>query len=163
MEKESLMKKIESEEEDDLRPEYDFSHKKGGMRGKYVERCREGTNLVLLAPDIAAAFPDAKAVNDALRLVLRRRYNYDLIQLVDDFVSREDQDRATLVRKSECVTNGSRRASPLASRTAPGTMGLITPSSPASHAPLTRIDAVPFLAQDVAHVRHFVRMSAVPR
>jgi hypothetical protein len=45
MEKESLMKKVESEEEDDLRPEYDFSQM-NGVRGKYVERYREGTNLV---------------------------------------------------------------------------------------------------------------------
>jgi hypothetical protein len=67
------MKRIESEEEDDLRPEYDFSKMKGGVRGKYVERYREGTNLVLLDPDVAAAFPDAKAVNDALRLLLREK------------------------------------------------------------------------------------------
>ena len=52
MEKENLMKRIESEEEDDLRPEYDFSQMKGGVRGKYVERYREGTNLVLLDPDL---------------------------------------------------------------------------------------------------------------
>ncbi len=45
----------------------------GGVRGRYVERYREGTNLVLLGPDIAAAFPDAKAVNDALRLVLQEK------------------------------------------------------------------------------------------
>ena len=67
------MKKIESEEEDDLRPEYDSSQMKGGVRGKYVERYREGTNLVLLDPDVAAVFPDAKAVNDALRLLLREK------------------------------------------------------------------------------------------
>ena len=69
------MKKGKPEEEDDLRPEYDFSQMKGGVRGKYVERYREGTNLVLLDPDIAAAFPDAKAVNDALRLLLERKEN----------------------------------------------------------------------------------------
>jgi hypothetical protein len=46
---------------------------KGGVRGKYVERYREGTNLVLLDPDIAAAFPDAKAVNDALRQLLEEK------------------------------------------------------------------------------------------
>ena len=73
MEKENLMKKVESEEDDDLRPEYDFSQMKGGMRGKYVERYREGSNLVLLDPDVAAAFPDAKAVNDALRLLLEEK------------------------------------------------------------------------------------------
>jgi hypothetical protein len=65
------MKKVESEEDDDLRPEYDFSQLRGGVRGKYVERYREGTNLVLLDPDVAAEFPDAQAVNDALRLLLR--------------------------------------------------------------------------------------------
>jgi len=73
MEKENPMKKVESKEEDDLRPEYDFSQMKGGVRGKYVERYREGTNLVLLDPDVAAAFPNAKAVNDALRLLLEEK------------------------------------------------------------------------------------------
>jgi len=67
------MKNVESEEEDDLRPEYDFSHVKGGVRGKYVERYRQGTNLVLLDPDVAEAFPDAKAVNDALRSLLQEK------------------------------------------------------------------------------------------
>jgi hypothetical protein len=67
------MKKIETEEEDDLRPEYDFPGIKGGVRGKYAERYREGTNLVLLDPDVAAAFPDAKAVNDALRQLLQEK------------------------------------------------------------------------------------------
>ena len=66
------MKKVESEmEEDELRPEYDLSQLKGRVRGKYVERYRAGTNLVLLEPDVAAAFPDAKAVNEALRLLIR--------------------------------------------------------------------------------------------
>ena len=67
------MKKDSAEEQDDLRPEYDFSKLKGHVRGKYVERYREGTNLVLLDPDVAAAFPDAKAVNDALRLLLHNK------------------------------------------------------------------------------------------
>ena len=67
------MKKIkwEVEEEDDMRPEYDFSQLKGRVRGKYVERYRAGTNLVLLEPDVTAAFPDAKAVNEALRLLIK--------------------------------------------------------------------------------------------
>ena len=72
MEKENSMKKVESEmEEDELRPEYDLSQLKGRVRGKYVERYRAGTNLVLLEPDVAAAFPDAKAVNEALRLLIK--------------------------------------------------------------------------------------------
>ena len=73
MEKDNSMKKGSAEEQDDLRPEYDFSKVKGRVRGKYVERYREGTNLVLLDPDVAAAFPDAKAVNDALRLLLQNK------------------------------------------------------------------------------------------
>lgn len=42
-----------------------------GIQGKYVERYRMGTNLVLLEPDVAAAFPDQEAVNKALRLVMQ--------------------------------------------------------------------------------------------
>jgi hypothetical protein len=61
-----------AETEDDLRPEYDLKTLlKGGVRGKYAGRYREGTNLVLLAPDVARAFPTEEAVNEALRLVLR--------------------------------------------------------------------------------------------
>lgn len=67
------MKKVEIDGDDDLLPEYDFSQMKGGVRGKYVERYREGTNLVLLDPDVAAAFPDAKAVNDALRQLMQEK------------------------------------------------------------------------------------------
>ena len=72
MQNDDLTKKANQEDEDDLRPEYDFSKMKGGVRGKYVERYREGSNLVLLDPDIAAAFPDAKAVNTALRSLIER-------------------------------------------------------------------------------------------
>jgi hypothetical protein len=56
--------------DDDLRPEYDFASMKGGVRGKYVGRLRKGSNLVLLDPENAAAFPSAEAVNEALRRVL---------------------------------------------------------------------------------------------
>ncbi|MFZ1239526.1 MAG: hypothetical protein WAV66_09275 [Anaerolineae bacterium] len=62
----------ESELDDELRPEYDLrTLLKGGVRGKYVARYRAGTNLVLLDPDVARAFPDEAAVNEALRLVIR--------------------------------------------------------------------------------------------
>lgn len=70
-----ILKKVESEEEDELRPEYDFSQLKGGVYGKYIDRYRNGTNVVLLDPDVAAAFPDAKAVNDALRLLLQEKHS----------------------------------------------------------------------------------------
>lgn len=44
---------------------------KGGVRGKYAARYRAGTNLVLLEPEVAKAFPSEKAVNDALKLVIK--------------------------------------------------------------------------------------------
>jgi hypothetical protein len=66
------MKKKITEMNDELRPEYDLkSLLKDGVRGKYAQKYREGTNLVLLEPDVAKAFPDEKAVNDALRLVMK--------------------------------------------------------------------------------------------
>jgi hypothetical protein len=52
----------------DLHEEYDFSQ---GVQGKYADRFREGTNLVLLDRDIAEAFPSDDAVNTALRLVMQ--------------------------------------------------------------------------------------------
>lgn len=53
----------------ELRPEYDLSKLKGGVRGKYYERARAGTNLVLIEPDLANVFPDTDSVNRALRLL----------------------------------------------------------------------------------------------
>jgi hypothetical protein len=53
-----------------MRAEYDFASMQGGVRGKYARRYREGTNIVLLEPDIADAFPNDEAVNQALRGVL---------------------------------------------------------------------------------------------
>ena len=47
--------------------EYDFSQ---GVRGKYAGQCAEGTNVVVLSPDVAAAFPDSESVNNALRVLI---------------------------------------------------------------------------------------------
>jgi hypothetical protein len=58
-------------DKDELRPEYDSSLIRSGVRGKYAKRYQAGTNLVCLAPDVAAAFPDAGAVNEALRLLMK--------------------------------------------------------------------------------------------
>lgn len=66
-----MNKEVDNEMEDELRSEYDFSQMKGGVRGKYVERYRAGTNVVLLDPDVAQAFPNDKAVNEALRLLIQ--------------------------------------------------------------------------------------------
>lgn len=66
------MKAETSDPNDDLRPEYDLTTLlKDGVRGKYAAAFARGTNLVLLAPDVAQAFPTEAAVNEALRLVMR--------------------------------------------------------------------------------------------
>lgn len=64
------MRKGNRKSANDMRPEYDFASMKGGVRGKYVTRYRAGTNLVLLDPEVAEAFPTDAAVNQALRAVL---------------------------------------------------------------------------------------------
>ncbi len=64
------MKKTNQALIDDMRPEYDFASMKGGVRGKYARRARAGTNIVLIEPEVADAFPTEKAVNEALKGVL---------------------------------------------------------------------------------------------
>ena len=53
---------------DEMRPEYDL---RGGVRGKYYQRCQEGTNMVLLDSDVAAVFRDSESVNQALRVLIK--------------------------------------------------------------------------------------------
>jgi hypothetical protein len=55
---------------DELRPEYRREDLGVGVRGKYFEEYRKGTNLVLLSPDVARVFPTDEAVNDALRSLI---------------------------------------------------------------------------------------------
>jgi len=55
---------------DEICPEYDLSQLKGGVRGKYYQQAKAGTNLVLIEPDLAWAFPSEEMVNRALRLLL---------------------------------------------------------------------------------------------
>ncbi len=66
-----MKKEVENDMEDQLHPEYDFAQMKGGVRGKYVEHYRSGTNLVLLDSDVAPSFPNDAAVNDALRMLIQ--------------------------------------------------------------------------------------------
>lgn len=61
------------QEPDELRPDYDPELLRQGIRGKYAQRFREGTNIVVLDPDIAMAFPDSASVNAALRALLEVR------------------------------------------------------------------------------------------
>ena len=51
-------------ENNEMRKEYDFSQ---GVRGKYAKAYHQGSNVVVLAPDVAERFPNAEAVNQALR------------------------------------------------------------------------------------------------
>ena len=60
------MKKTSKPKVSEMRDEYDF---RGGVRGKYAARFAKGTNVIVLDPDVAKAFPDADAVNKALRLL----------------------------------------------------------------------------------------------
>lgn len=54
----------------DMRDEYDFT---GGVRGKYAARFAEGSNVVVLDPDVAAEFKTPQAVNEALRAEIEKR------------------------------------------------------------------------------------------
>ena len=50
----------------DMQPEYDFT---GGVRGKYAQRYSEGTNVILLDPDLQDLFPDSESVNRVLHAI----------------------------------------------------------------------------------------------
>jgi hypothetical protein len=65
------MLKQNNRDDYELRDEYDFSKMSIVAKGRYVPERRAGKNVVLLAPDVAQAFPSDDAVNEALRLVLR--------------------------------------------------------------------------------------------
>jgi hypothetical protein len=58
-------------EDDDMRAEYDFANMKGGVRGKYVKGFEGKATTVLLDSDVAEIFPDSVAVNEALRTLAR--------------------------------------------------------------------------------------------
>ena len=59
-----MKKTCDSNSETEMQQEYYFST---GVRGQYAHRYESGTNVVVLDPDVAKAFPDAKAVNESLR------------------------------------------------------------------------------------------------
>ena len=54
-------------ENNDLRPEYPGALIRSGIRGKYARRFKEGSNVVVIDPDLSDAFPNSEAVNEALR------------------------------------------------------------------------------------------------
>jgi hypothetical protein len=64
------MKKVSAKKTNNgLRPDYDLSKLKGGVRGKYYRQATAGTNLVLIEPELTEVFPDTESVNRALRLL----------------------------------------------------------------------------------------------
>ena len=65
-----MKKTVRQRNHDEMKSEYDFASMKGGVRGKHYREYRNGTNVVLLQPDIADAFPTEDAVNEALRGIL---------------------------------------------------------------------------------------------
>ncbi len=62
------MKTVKKEE---MRKEYKLEDLGKGTRGKHFEEYKKGTNLVLLSPDVAAAFPNDASVNEALRSLMK--------------------------------------------------------------------------------------------
>ncbi len=58
----------EDKKEKDIEDEYDFGN---GVRGKYAKRFADGTNIIILEPDVAEMFPDSPSVNEALRALVR--------------------------------------------------------------------------------------------
>ena len=69
-----MKKATDKAAERETRGEYDFSR---GVRGKYARRYAQGTNVVVLEPDVAKAFPNADAVNESLRAlasIIRRQH-----------------------------------------------------------------------------------------
>ena len=63
-----MKKAIKTRRDPDMLDEYDFSK---GVRGKYAKRYAEGTNVVILSPDVAQVFPDSDSVNEALRVLVK--------------------------------------------------------------------------------------------
>ncbi|MGA9349334.1 MAG: hypothetical protein WBW48_11105 [Anaerolineae bacterium] len=63
-----MKKVVKTRRDPDMLDEYDFSK---GVRGKYAKRYAEGTNIVVLSPDVAAVFPDSESVNEALRVLVK--------------------------------------------------------------------------------------------
>ena len=71
-------------EEDTLRSEYPEDLIKSGIRGKYTRQYREGTNIVLIEPDLHKLFPDSEAVNRALREYIADKTIDDLKPVIGD-------------------------------------------------------------------------------
>ena len=61
------VEQVEIERDPDMLDDYDFSQ---GVRGKYVQRFAQGSNVIVLSPDVAEIFPDSESVINALRMLV---------------------------------------------------------------------------------------------
>ncbi len=68
MNKEHEQAELQTDDMEDMLPEYDFS---GGVRGKYAAQYKASSNVVVLDEDVARAFPNAESVNQALRMLVQ--------------------------------------------------------------------------------------------
>lgn len=94
------MKKAKELDVDDLRPEYRREDLGKGVRGKYYAAYQRGSNLVLLRPDIAKAFPTSEAVNKAL---------HGLLQLTEQTHKLASRTRSTRVARPKTIKDKSMR------------------------------------------------------
>ena len=100
------MKKVKSQVADDeMRPEYDFS---GAVRGKYYKRFQQGSNLVLLDPDVSAAFPTSAAVNEALRVLASEGRKNTRVMRRPPSPQRRPSKRMRLTRTAKARRRGPR-------------------------------------------------------
>jgi hypothetical protein len=91
--------------DDDMRPEYDFS---GGVRGKYYERFHESSNVVLLDPDVSAAFPNSASVNQALRELASAARKTKRLMRLPSSPQRRPNKRMQLTRSAKAKRRGRR-------------------------------------------------------
>ena len=71
MKTDSIKKQSDNNDDYELKDEYDFSKMTILPKGRFSPERRAGKNIIVLAPDLAKAFPNDDAVNEALRLLLR--------------------------------------------------------------------------------------------
>jgi len=102
------MRKVKTQAaDDDMRPEYDFS---GAVRGKYYERFQQGSCIVLLEPDVSAAFPTSAAVNQALRaLATSGRKSTRVVRRPPSLQRRPNKRMQELTRSAKARRRGPRR------------------------------------------------------
>jgi hypothetical protein len=91
--------------DDDMRPEYDFS---GAVRGKYYERFHRSSNVVLLDPDVSAAFPNSASVNQALRVLASAARKTKRVMRRPSSPQRRPNKRMQLTRSAKTRRRGPR-------------------------------------------------------